>query len=148
MTLFNNLIILLITGFLTLVGNFVGPKINPIEALPGMFILIAIAFVGIVLAKVIPVKIPSVAYIVTIATVLTIPGGPVAEIISAYTAKVNFLALCTPILAYAGIYTGKNIVSLKKTGWKILVLGLFVILGTYVGSAVIAQIILKMLGQI
>lgn len=148
MTLFNNLIILLITGFLTLVGNFVGPKINPIEALPGMFILIAIAFVGIVLAKVIPMKIPSVAYIVTIATVLTIPGGPVAEIISAYTAKVNFLALCTPILAYAGIYTGKNIDSLKKTGWKILVLGLFVILGTYVGSAVIAQIILKMLGQI
>lgn len=148
MTLFNNLIILLITGFLTLVGNFVGPKINPIEALPGMFILIAIAFVGIVLAKVIPVKIPSVAYIVTIATVLTIPGGPIAEIISAYTAKVNFLALCTPILAYAGIYTGKNIDSLKKTGWKILVLGLFVILGTYVGSAVIAQIILKMLGQI
>lgn len=148
MTLFNNLIILLITGFLTLVGNFVGPKINPIEALPGMFILIAIAFVGIVLAKVIPVKIPSVAYIVTIATVLTIPGGPIAEIISAYTTKVNFLALCTPILAYAGIYTGKNIDSLKKTGWKILVLGLFVILGTYVGSAVIAQIILKMLGQI
>lgn len=148
MTLFNNLIILLITGFLTLVGNFVGPKINPIEALPGMFILIAIAFVGIVLAKVIPVKIPSVAYIVTIATVLTIPGGPIAEIISAYTAKVNFLALCTPILAYAGIYTGKNIDSLKKTGWKILVLGLFVILGTYVGSAIIAQIILKMLGQI
>ena len=148
MTLFNNLIILLITGFLTLVGNFVGPKINPIEALPGMFILIAIAFIGIVLAKVIPIKIPSVAYIVTIATVLTIPGGPVAEIISTYTAKVNFLALCTPILAYAGIYTGKNIDSLKKTGWKILVLGLFVILGTYVGSAVIAQIILKMLGQI
>ncbi|MDY5306051.1 DUF340 domain-containing protein [Fusobacterium gastrosuis] len=148
MTLFNNLIILLITGFLTLVGNFVGPKINPIEALPGMFILIAIAFVGIVLAKVIPVKIPSVAYIVTIATVLTIPGGPIAEIVSAYTAKVNFLALCTPILAYAGIYTGKNIDSLKKTGWKILVLGLFVILGTYLGSAIIAQIILKMLGQI
>nr|WP_241633917.1 DUF340 domain-containing protein [Fusobacterium gastrosuis] len=148
MTLFNNLIILLITGFLTLVGNFVGPKINPIEALPGMFILIAIAFVGIVLAKVIPVKIPSVAYIVTIATVLTIPGGPIAEIVSVYTAKVNFLALCTPILAYAGIYTGKNIDSLKKTGWKILVLGLFVILGTYLGSAIIAQIILKMLGQI
>lgn len=148
MTLFNNLIILLITGFLTLVGNFVGPKINPFEALPGMFILIAIAFVGIALAKIIPVKIPSVAYIVTIATVLTIPGGPIAEIISTYTAKVNFLALCTPILAYAGIYTGKNIDSLKKTGWKILILGLFVISGTYLGSAIIAQIILKMLGQI
>lgn len=148
MTLLNNLIILLITGLLTLVGNFVGPKISPIEALPGMMILVCIAFIGIALSKFIPGKIPSVAYIVTLATILTIPGGPVAEVISAYTAKVNFLALCTPILAYAGIYTGKNIDTLKKTGWKILVLGLFVILGTYLGSAIIAQIILKMIGQI
>lgn len=148
MTLLNNFIILLITALLTLVGNFVGPKINPIDALPGMIILVSIAFIGISLAKYIPLKIPSVAYIVTIATILTIPGGPFADTISAYTAKVNFLALCTPILAYAGIYTGKNLDSLKKTGWKILVLGLFVILGTYLGSAIIAQIILKLIGQI
>lgn len=148
MTLLNNLFILIITAILTLAGNFVGPKINPVEALPGMIILVIIAFIGIALAKLIPIKIPSVAYIVTIATVLTIPGGPLAELISAHTAKVNFLALCTPILAYAGIYTGKNIDTLKKTGWKILVLGLFVILGTYLGSAIIAQIILKAIGQI
>ncbi|MBQ3437956.1 MAG: DUF340 domain-containing protein [Fusobacterium sp.] len=148
MILLNNLLILCITAVLTLVGNFIGPKINPLEALPGMIILVLIAFIGIALSKLIPVKIPSVAYIVTIATILTIPGGPLAELISTYTAKVNFLALCTPILAYAGIYTGKNIDSLKKTGWKILVLGLFVILGTYLGSAIIAQIILKSIGQI
>lgn len=148
MILLNNLFILCITAILTLVGNFIGPKINPLEALPGMIILVLIAFIGIALSKLIPVKIPSVAYIVTIATILTIPGGPLAKLISTYTAKVNFLALCTPILAYAGIYTGKNIDSLKKTGWKILVLGLFVILGTYLGSAIIAQIILKSIGQI
>ena len=66
-----------------------------------------------------------------------------AEFISTYTAKVNFLALCTPILAYAGIYTGKNLETLKKTGWKFLILALFVMLGTYLGSAIIAQIIFK-----
>ena len=124
MPLTSNLLILIITGILTLVGNFAGFKVSPLEAMPGVLILI------------------------TLATILTIPGMPMAELISNYTAKVNFLALCTPILAYAGIYTGKNIDTLKKTGWKIFILALFVMLGTYLGSAIIAQIILKMLGQI
>ena len=148
MSLASNLLILFITGVLTLVGNFVGFKVNPLEAMPGVLILIIIAFLGILLSKIIPIKIPSVAYIATLSTIVTIPGMPMAELISTYTAKVNFLALCTPILAYAGIYTGKNMDTLKKTGWKIFILALFVMLGTYLGSAIIAQIILKMLGQI
>ena len=148
MSLASNLLILFITGVLTLVGNFVGFKVSPLEAMPGVLILIIIAFLGILLSKIVPIKIPSVAYIVTLSTIITIPGMPMAELISNYTAKVNFLALCTPILAYAGIYTGKNMDTLKKTGWKIFILALFVMLGTYLGSAIIAQIILKMLGQI
>ena len=148
MPLTSNLLILIITGILTLVGNFIGFKVSPLEAIPGILILIIIAFIGILLSKIIPIKIPSVAYIVTLATILTIPGMPMAELISNYTAKVNFLALCTPILAYAGIYTGKNLDTLTKTGWKIFILVLFVMLGTYLGSAIFAQIILKMLGQI
>ena len=148
MSLASNLLILFITGILTLVGNFVGFKVSPVEAMPGILILIVIAFIGVLLSKIITIKIPSVAYIVTLSTILTIPGMPMAELISNYTAKVNFLALCTPILAYAGIYTGKNLDTLKKTGWKIFILSLFVMLGTYLGSAIIAQVILKMLGQI
>ena len=148
MSLASNLLILIITGVLTLVGNFVGFKVSPVEAMPGVLILIVSAFLGILLSKIVPIKIPSVAYIVTLSTIVTIPGMPMAELISTYTAKVNFLALCTPILAYAGIYTGKNLDTLKKTGWKIFILALFVMLGTYLGSAIIAQIILKMLGQI
>ena len=148
MSLASNLLILFITGILTLVGNFVGFKVSPVEAMSGILILIVIAFIGVLLSKIIPIKIPSVAYIVTLSTILTIPGMPMAELISNYTAKVNFLALCTPILAYAGIYTGKNLDTLKKTGWKIFILSLFVMLGTYLGSAIIAQVILKMLGQI
>lgn len=50
--------------------------------------------------------------------------------------------------SYAGIYTGKNLDSLKKTGWRIVILALFVMIGTYIGSAIIAEIILRLLGQI
>ncbi|MCI5643904.1 MAG: DUF340 domain-containing protein, partial [Peptoniphilus sp.] len=66
-------VVLLITAGITLVGNFVGPKVSPIEALPGMIILICIAFIGILLSKIIRIRIPAVAYIVTIATIMTIP---------------------------------------------------------------------------
>ena len=139
---------LCITAFITLIGNFFSSIFSPIEALPGILILVAIAIIGITLAEILPIKIPAVAYVVTLSTILTIPGFPMAELLSAQTGKINFLALCTPILAYAGIYTGKNLEGLKKTGWRIFVLAIFVMLGTYLGSAIIAQVILKMLGQI
>ncbi len=142
------LIILLITAAISVVGNFVGYKVNILAALPGSIILVCISMAGIILSKVVPGKIPSVAYIVTLGTILTIPGFPGAASISGYVAKVNFLALATPILAYAGIYTGKNLDSLKKTGWRIVVVAFFIMIGTYVGSATIAHSVLKMLGQI
>ncbi|OLS01804.1 DUF340 domain-containing protein [Tissierella creatinophila] len=142
------IVILLITAGISVVGNYIGYKVNPIEAIPGMLILVGIAVAGILLSKFIPVKIPSVAYIVTLSTLLTVPGIPGSAFITEHVAKVNFLALATPILAYAGIYTGKNLDSLKKTGWRIVILALVVMIGTYVSSAIIANITLKMLGQI
>src|SRR5690554_6841751 len=108
MKLTYSLVVLLITAAITVIGNFVGYGINVIEAIPGILILVAISLAGIILNKVIPVNIPSVAYIVTLSTILTVPGVPGAETIAYYAGKVNFLALATPILAYAGIYTGKN----------------------------------------
>lgn len=144
----NSFIILLITAIITLFGNFAGYKISIIEAIPGMIILVFVSILGIFLGNVIPINIPSVAYIVTIATIITIPGFPFAEEIFEYTNKVNFLALTTPILAYAGIYTGKNLDDLKKTGWRIVILTLVIIFGTYIGSALIAQLMLKIIGMI
>lgn len=142
------IIVLLITAAISIVGNYVGYKVNMLEAIPGALILVLISLAGIGLAEIIPLNIPSVAYIVTLSTILTVPGVPGSAIISNYVSKVNFLALTTPILAYAGIYTGKNLDSLKKTGWRIVVVSIFVIIGTYLGSALIAHFILKGLGQI
>ena len=148
MKLKDTIIVLLITAVISIIGNLVGYKVSVIDALPGMIILVLFAATGIVMAKVIPLKIPQVAYIVTLAAVLTIPGVPGAETITKYVAKVNFLALATPILGYAGIYTGKNIDTLKKTGWRIFIIGIAVMIGTYLSSAIIAHIVLRMLGQI
>lgn len=148
MKLKESLIVLLITGIISVFGNMAGYKVSIIEAIPGMLILVFIALIGIVLSEIIPLKIPSVAYIVTLSTILTVPGVPGSAIISELVSKVNFLALATPILGYAGVYTGKNLDSLKKTGWRIVILAIFVMFGTYIASAVIAHVLLKVLGQI
>ncbi|MFU0824142.1 DUF340 domain-containing protein [Clostridium sp.] len=144
----DSLFILVLMGILSLIGNMVGPKNNIIDAFPGMAILVIIAILGIILAKIIPGKIPAVAYIVTLACILTYPGVPCSALISKYMEKVDFLTLTTPILAYVGISIGKDLDSFKKSGWRIIVVSCFIFLGTYLGSAVIAQIILKALGQI
>lgn len=141
-------VVILITALISLIGNWVGTAVNPIEALPGMICLVLICFAGYLMAQVIPFKAPPVLYIVTLGAILTIPGVPGSAFITEAVSKVNFLALCTPILAYAGIYTGENLDGLKKSGWRIIVLAMVIMIGTYVGSAIIAHIILSLTGQI
>ncbi|AEB75000.1 conserved protein [Clostridium botulinum BKT015925] len=135
-------------ALLSLVGNLIGPKHGIFDALPGMIILVIIAISGITLAKVIPGKIPAVAYIVTIGCIVTYPGFPGAETVTKCMTKVDFLSLTTPILAYVGISIGKDLESFKKSGWRIIIVSCVVFIGTYLGSAAIAQLILKSLGQI
>lgn len=140
--------VLAITAAISVIANWIGPGISPLKGIPGVLILALISIAGIGISEIMPGKIPAVAYIVTLATIVTIPVFPFSEFISYHTENVDFTTLCTPILAYAGIYTGENLDNLKKTGPKIIILAIFVILGTYLGSAIIAQIILKMLGRI
>ena len=142
------LAVLVLVAAMSLAANLVGAKIPVQDALPGKAVLIAICIAGVLCAKYIPVRIPSVAYIVTIACIMTYPGFPGSAVVSAWMKKVNFLALTTPILAYAGVALGKDLDMLKKTGWRIVVVSFVVFIGTYIGSAVIAQVVLKMIGEI
>lgn len=144
----NSIFILVLIGIMSLVGNMIGAKHNIIEALPGMAILIGISIGGILLTKIVPLKIPAVAYIVTLGCIITYPGFPGAKFVNQCMTKVDFLALTTPILAYVGISIGKDLDSFKKSGWRIIIVSCCVFVGTYIGSAIIAQLILKSLGQI
>ena len=73
---------------------------------------------------------------------------PGSAYISAATAKVGFLQLCTPLLAYAGIAIAKDLDVFAQSSWRILLVSAVVFVGTYLGSAIIAQVILKSIGII
>lgn len=140
-------IVLVLVAVITLVGNWIGYGFGIAEALPGMAVLFGICILGI-LANRFVLKLPTALYIVTFGMVLTLPGFPGSETVAAWVSKINFLALTTPILAYAGVGIGKDLPALKQTGWRIVIVSLFVMAGTYIGSAAIAHVVLKFLGEI
>ncbi|HLR10196.1 MAG TPA: hypothetical protein VK120_02290 [Sporosarcina sp.] len=137
-----------IVGFITLIGNWIGYEVMPVQALPGMIVLIVISIVGLFLGEVIPWKVPAVVYISLIAIIVSMPNMPGSTYVVKWTTEVNLLALTTPVLAYAGVAIGRSWADFAKIGWKSIIVGTLVLLGTYLGSAVIAEMILRMQGII
>lgn len=148
MSFVNIVYITCLTSVLTLVANLVGYKNGIVESIPGMLILMGICLFGVLLSRYMPGRLPSVAYIVLVGCIITYPDFPGAKMMNLYISKVNFLALTTPILAYAGIGIGKDMDAFMKSGWRILIVASAVFIGTFVGSAIIAEITLRMMGQI
>lgn len=141
-------LLLAIFGFTALLGNWAGYDIMPLGAIPGMIVLIAICLAGFILNKAIPIEFPSVAYIAIIGVLVSMPWMPGSDAIVSWTGEVQLLALATPILAYAGIAIGRSWTDFMQLGWKALVVASLVLLGTFIGSALIAEVILRMQGII
>lgn len=130
-----------------------GAVVMPWEVIPGLALMFAIIIVGCILeelvTKYLKVSLPKILYISMISVILSIPGfSPIAEWMVTEFNKIGLIALCTPILAYAGIAIGKDLEAFKKQGFAIICVACLTFVGTYIGSAVIAQIVLKVTGAI
>ncbi|BBD06953.1 hypothetical protein [Desulfovibrio ferrophilus] len=147
-SLIESCIVLIIVSVITLIGNAVGFNNGIIESLPGMGILLLLCIAGVATNMFVFKKIPSVLFVITYGVIITLPTFPFAPAVNAYVSKVSFLALTTPILAYAGIAIGKDLATFKQSGWRIVVVSIFVMISTYVASAAIAQGVLKYMGDI
>ena len=139
---------LIIVALITLIGQRIGFGISPLTALPGMIMVLVIGIVALALKRLIPLKIPAFAYASLIALILTMPWLPTSAFVLKYTNEVNFLGTTTPILAYAGISIGLQVMEIKRVGWKLVLVAFFVFFGTFFGSAIIAHIVLKLQGLI
>lgn len=139
--------ILSLIGVIAIIGNWVGFQVNPIEALPGMAIIVVITIIGMAITSVLPINIPGVVWVSLIALIVTTPIFPGNGWIVEQTSKINFMALATPILAYAGLSLGKDLDSFKKLGWRIIVVSIVVYTGTFLFAAVFAEIAFKILGR-
>lgn len=136
-----------IIGIIALMGNWIGYDVSPIDALPGMMIIVTVTVLGFLFAKIVPIKLPVVIWISILALVITTPIFPGNETVIKLTEKVNFMALATPILAYAGLSFGKDLQEFKKLGWRIVVISLVVYTGTFVLSTLVAEIGFRLTGK-
>jgi hypothetical protein len=127
------------TGAFALVGNWLAYKNTPLDALPGLAIMLAVVAIGYALYRLTGSRIPAVCWVSLLGMIATYPGVPYAAEIATLTGKINFLALTTPMLAFAGLSIAKDIPAFRRLGWPIVVTSLMANAGTFLGATVIAQ---------
>ena len=143
LSVWQSLSLLAVICIVLLLSNWIGQGVNPISALPAMLILFACCIVGILLKEIIPVNVPAIAWISIVAILISLPQFPMSEYVLVETDKLGVLQLITPVLAYAGFAISQMEVNLfKKSGFKIAVVALLTFTGTFLGSAIVAQIML------
>ncbi|QQE72708.1 hypothetical protein KDJ56_12095 [Brevibacillus composti] len=143
----DRLLIISLIGLIAVIGNWIGFKVSPIEALPGIIVIIAITLAGWGIAAILPFKSPAVVWISLVALIVTSPIFPGNAWLAEVTGKLNFMALATPILAYAGLSLGKDIESFKRLSWRIVVVSLVVYTGTFLFAALFAEMVFRIQGK-
>ena len=145
--------VLVITAVIASIGNMLstwhaGAPVMPWETIPAlasMFVIVILGCLADELMRKIHISLPKILYISLFTMLLSIPGfSPIAEWMQVNYAKIGVLPLCTPILAYAGISIGKDMDSFKKQGLGIVLTSLMAFAGTDIGSAIIAEVLLKL----
>lgn len=145
----NMTVAMIISGLLMAVGNVIGYKVDWYSSLLGVLVIIVIGLSGMAVSQLPGLnKLPMVFWISIVAIIISLPGFPGSAWVIQTTKKVQFLAVTTPILAYAGLSLGKDIELFKKLSWKIVPVTLAVMTGTFLFAAIIAQFILKWEGAI
>ena len=142
--------LLLMVSVIIILTNVIGYKMPVKDSIIGVLLLSAISLIGLTISKFMSrfVKLPSMMYVSLLGLLLACPVSPVKDIVVETTTPVAFLAPATALGAFAGISLGKDLKDFAKMGWKLVLITLFVITGTFIFSALVADIVLKMTGAI
>ena len=142
----NWILLLTIFSIIVVVGNYIGYNHPIVDSLIGMAILSIITLVGVWMERYLPLNISSIIYISIIGIVLAFPGMPTSEALLYYVSQVELISIVTVFLAYVGIGMGKSWDEFKALGPKAVIITILVIASTYLGSAIVAHIILVLTG--
>lgn len=142
--------LLLMVSVVIILTNVIGYKMPVGDSIIGVLLLSAISLVGLTMSNFMSrfVKLPSMIYVSLLGLLLACPVSPVKDIVVETTTPVAFLAPATALGAFAGISLGKDLKEFAKMGWKLVLITLFVITGTFIFSALVADVVLKITGAI
>ena len=146
----NQLKVLILCGLAVLATQAVNLK-GELDILPatlGMLIIIAVSIAALKIKEALPLQIPASAWASLLSLLLTTPWSPVQGLILDLTKQISAGQIGTVILAIAGVSIGCKLDDIKKLSWKIILTAFVVFIGTFFGSALVAELILKLQGII
>lgn len=142
--------LLCMVSVIMILTNVIGYKMPLLDSIRGILVLCAIALFGLTLSKFMSrfIHLPSMMYVSLTGLLLACPISPVKEAVIQITSQVAFMAPATALGAFAGISLGRDLKDFAKMGWKLVVITLFVITGTFIFSAIVADFVLRITGAI
>lgn len=142
--------VLLLCGLVVLVAQFINLRgdMNLENSIIGMLIIVAVSLLSLKVKSLIPLKIPAFAWASLFALLLTTPWCPIQQYFLTVTKQISAGVIGTVILAVAGVSIGCKLDDIKKLSWKIVLVAFVVFIGTFFGSALISELILKAQGII
>lgn len=123
-------------------------SLNIGNAIIGMLMIGVLAVLALRVKALVPFQLPAFAWASLLGLLITVPWCPLSEVFLKYSGEISTAPIGTVILAAAGISIGTRLDDVKKLSWKIVVVSLLVFSGTYFGSAIIADVVLKLQGLI
>ena len=143
------LLVMSVIGVIILIGQRISVGTSIVTALPGMVMLILAAMAAMIIKDLFPKSIfPAFGFATIIGLLLSMPYSPTSEVFLTNTNNNNFMAITTPLLAFAGISVGNKIEALKEMSWKIVIISLIVFTTIFFACASIAHIVLSIQGKI
>ena len=143
------LLVMSVIGVIILIGQRISVGTSIVTALPGMVMLILAAMAAMIIKDLFPKSIfPAFGFATIIGLLLSMPYSPTSEVFLTNTNNINFMAITTPLLAFAGISVGNKIEALKEMSWKIVIISLIVFTTIVFACASIAHIVLSIQGKI
>lgn len=142
-------IVLIFSSIFCVIANMVGYGVGLGDSVVGVAVLVAIGLVGFTLSQVPYLnKVYAVIWISVVAIYVSSAAFPYHEWIVATTSKMQFMAIATSVLCFAGLSIGKDLDAFKKLSWRIVPVALAAISGTFIVAAIIAHFALKWEGAI
>ncbi|MEO0569877.1 MAG: DUF3100 domain-containing protein [Pseudomonadota bacterium] len=119
--------------------------LGSIELVYGLATIFVMTVIGYGLARLFPLKIlPDLFWISMVAMIACWPGVPGSETIRDLIDPVSFMAAITALMAFAAIgISGREVSLFKRFGLQFVVVAFFVFFGTFMGSAVIAEAVIR-----
>lgn len=140
------IVLLAISGVGIMLANYIGANKAFGESLSGVLILLAISLLAVLCDKLIPIRLPVIAYCSIFGLLLACPISPVSEYVIHAAGQINFTAPLTMVGAYAGMSISNQLKTFAKQGWKMVLISIFVMTGTFIGSLIIANAVLSLTG--